>query len=443
MRMKTGILLSCLLILIVAWPANAQSGSKSIQLDATGEYRTAASDSIETGNQLAVVIARRSVLISAMAGLRNDEAMKAVRLKPGQLEAFIPAILEIESSPVQTAKQGNATTHRVSVTVRLEPTVIARRLDKLRTDPNAAEALMEVSKQAETLYPLLSEARTAKEQDVLEKQLRANLWMAQAYAAIAKIEESPASNRVSSSDGRQRALQLAESAVQLEPSLPEAHLLHGDVLTELSQIPMAESAYRQAVSLAPTSSRAHVKLADALRQGGKTPGAVAELREAIRIDPNSAIAHSDLGFVLDDRRSAAESMTEYREAIRLDPDLVEAHNYLAIALARQGKFPEAVDEFREIVRIDAESVLGYYNMAIALADMEKDAESAEALRSAVHYNPNHYNAHYNLGELFRLEEKYDEAVTQFKVYLRLAPATPQSQRNIQRATEFVRTHENP
>jgi len=123
--------------------------------------------------------------------------------------------------------------------------------------------------------------------------------------------------------------------------------------------------------------------------------------------------------------------------------LIEAHNFLAIALARQGKLPEAVDEFREIVRIDPEAVLGYYNMAIALADLDKDAESAEALRSAVHFNPYHFNAHYNLGELFRLEGKLDEAVTQFRMYLELAPVTPQSQRNIQRASDFVRTHENP
>ena len=47
--------------------------------------------------------------------------------------------------------------------------------------------------------------------------------------------------------------------------------------------------------------------------------------------------------------------------------------------------------------------------------------------------PNHYNARYNLGELFRLESKFDESAKQFREYLRLAPDTPQNQRNIQRA----------
>jgi hypothetical protein len=51
--------------------------------------------------------------------------------------------------------------------------------------------------------------------------------------------------------------------------------------------------------------------------------------------------------------------------------------------------------------------------------------------------------------LFRLETKYDEAVKQFKEYLRLAeslhlaPDTPQTQRNIKRAKEFIQAHDNP
>ena len=73
MRKKAGIPVFCLLTLIGAWSANAQSGPNSIQLEATGEYRSATSDSIETGKQLAVAIARREVLRSSAARLRNSE----------------------------------------------------------------------------------------------------------------------------------------------------------------------------------------------------------------------------------------------------------------------------------------------------------------------------------------------------------------------------------
>ena len=439
----TGAFLSCLAILIVSWTANAQSASSTVQLDATGEYRIATNVAAETGTQLASAIARQSLLREAAAQLRNSEDIKAVPLKTGQLDALLPAILEVYLGAVKFDRQGNATTYRVTVTTHLVPSQIARRMDKLRKDPNAVAGLLEVSRQAEELYRLLPGANSTKEQEMLAIRFRANALMSQSYAAFAKIEESRASARVASKTGLHRALQLSEAALILEPGLPESHLLAGDILVELNHTSVAEELYREAVSLAPSSVRAHIKLADALRREDKATDAIGELREALKLDPNSAVAHNDLGFVLGNQQNTAESMAEYRESIRLDPDLVEPHNYLAIALARSGKLPEAVAEFREIIRIDPESVLGYYNLAIALADMEKDSESSEALRSAVHFNPYHFNAHYNLAEMFRLEGKYEDAVKQFREYLRMAPNIPQNQRNIQRASEFVRTHEEP
>ena len=47
------------------------------------------------------------------------------------------------------------------------------------------------------------------------------------------------------------------------------------------------------------------------------------------------------------------------------------------------------------------------------------------------------NARFNLGELFRLEGKYDESVKQFREYLRLAPDAPQNRRNIERAKGYI------
>jgi tetratricopeptide (TPR) repeat protein len=74
--------------------------------------------------------------------------------------------------------------------------------------------------------------------------------------------------------------------------------------------------------------------------------------------------------------------------------------------------------------------------------MDKDEASAEALREVIRINPNHYNAHYNIGEMFRLEGKYDDSARQFREYLRLAPETPQTRRNIGRAKNFVKQFEN-
>jgi tetratricopeptide (TPR) repeat protein len=97
-----------------------------------------------------------------------------------------------------------------------------------------------------------------------------------------------------------------------------------------------------------------------------------------------------------------------------------------VLLATTGRADLAVNEFKEIVRIDPDSTIGYFNMATALADLDRDVEAAAALREVIRTIPDHYNAHYNLGEMFRLEGKFDEAAKQFKEYVawRRTPRRP-------------------
>jgi tetratricopeptide (TPR) repeat protein len=96
-----------------------------------------------------------------------------------------------------------------------------------------------------------------------------------------------------------------------------------------------------------------------------------------------------------------------------------------------------------MTRIDTDSASGYYNLATVLADLDLDVESAAALSEVIRINPSHYNAHYNLGELFRLDQKYDDAARQFKEFLRLEPSdTAAGRRNIELARLLVEQFEN-
>jgi tetratricopeptide (TPR) repeat protein len=443
MRAGSKSLFFLLLLLGRALPSLSQT--EVVEIRATGEHRTSAAETPELAKRFALLAAGRNVLRQAAGHLRNTDDLKAIPLNSNPLDAFLPVLLVVETASAPDDVPGG-TALRAEAVVRFRVADVALRLNKLRKDPNAVTALVRMWKQAEEIHQQLAEAgnsRSQKEKEVLIGRLQVKRLVAHVHAALAKTEESPASRRVASLKGRQRAKQLAEVAVSMGPDLPETHLAMGDVAVDSDLLDIAETEYRKAVSLDSASSGAHVRLAEALRLQGKLPEAVVELREALRLDPKSAVAHADLGVVLGSQQKSSEAIAEYQEALRLDPDFIEAHNFLAIALAREGRTPDAVAQFREIVRIDPDSVLGYYNLGIALADMDEDGLSAEAFRNAVRVNPNHFNSRFNIGELFRLEGKHDDAVKQFREYLRLAPDTPQNQRNIQRAKEFVQTHENP
>jgi tetratricopeptide (TPR) repeat protein len=397
--------LACLLVLNIAIVAHAQS-------PATGD----------TATQLAAMDARFQAWRTAVTQLLGRADVKALRLKPAEVEAYT-AVIITTSEP------------------RVDFAAVARRMAMLHRDQDATADIVDTWIGMQQAHQRLARA-AAPERDRLLTALQAKHLAAQASAALARTEESAIGGRAPSAEGRARAKQLAEAALTLAPDSPDAHEVMGDVLIDASEPEAAEDEFRKTL-VGDDSASLRTKLAEALRLQGDFDEAIAELRKAITLEPRSARAYSGLGLALRAQRNLPESTAAYQEAIRLDPDLIDAHNGLAVTLANQGKLTEAVTEFREIIRIDPDSAIGYYNLAYALADLDRDVESAAALREVVRINPNHYNARFNLGELFRLEGKYDESVKQFREYLRLAPDAPQNQRNIERAKGYIQKFSEP
>ena len=380
--------------------------------------------------------------------------MKALRLTQDQIEAFAPIVLEIREEHGQNSD--NPRTVQVRLHGRMNIGDVTRRMAGLRNDQDASFDVVEAWTETQQVHRQLAsqtQLRTSMPNDkasaVVDDQLKtiamlnAKHTAALASAALARTEPSAIGGRTPSDEGRERALELAESALSLSPDSPDAHDVMGDILVDALEPEAAEAEFRKALSVRADSSSGRTKLAEALRLQGKFDEAVMELREVVRVEPGFARAHSGLGLALRAQSKLPEAVAAYEEAIRLDPDLIDARNGIAVALANQGRLEDAVAQFREIIRVDPDSTIGYYNLAYALADLDRDVESAAALREVIRINPNHYNAHYNLGELFRLEGKYDESAKRFREYLRLAPDTPQNQRNIERARGFVQKFEDP
>jgi len=449
MRVK---FLAWVLVLTYASAAGAQTAT--IEFDVTGEHRMTMGDTAESARQLALVDARRKAWETAALKLRDRADVKGLRLTQNQIEAFAPVMLDIREEHGQNSNNPRAV--QVRLHGRMNVGDVTRRMAGLRNDQDASFDLVEAWTETQELYRQLASQTqlrasmpTDKASAVVDDQLKTMAMLeakhtaAKASAALARTEPSAIGGRTPSDEGRERAFELAESALSLSPDSPDAHDVMGDILIDALEPEAAEAEFRKALSVRADSSSGRTKLAEALRLQGKFDEAVMELREVVRVEPGFARAHSGLGLALRAQSKLPEAVASYEEAIRLDPDLIDARNGIAVAFANQGRLEDAVAQFREIIRVDPDSTIGYYNLAYALADLDRDVESAAALREVIRINPDHYNAHYNLGELFRLEGKYDESAKRFREYLRLAPDTPQNQRNIERAKGFVQKFEDP
>ena len=129
----------------------------------------------------------------------------------------------------------------------------------------------------------------------------------------------------------------AEQALQLDPSLGEAHVALGQIKLWLDwEWAAAEREFKQGISLNPSSALAHNQYAMYLATLGRTAEAIAQARRALDLDPLSSIVNSDLGWHLLFAGQHAEAIAQFRKTLEFDANSVSAHRGLGITFSVAG-----------------------------------------------------------------------------------------------------------
>jgi adenylate cyclase len=142
-----------------------------------------------------------------------------------------------------------------------------------------------------------------------------------------------------------RALEAADKALQLDPSLAEPHVwkavarfwCHYDH-------DGARREFETALASQPELSTAHQWYGFYLVCLGETEKGLAEARRAVELDPLSSAVVTNLGVGLYVARDYEAAAKQLRTAIAISPDYWWAHEWLGRVYAHGGRFPEAIAE---------------------------------------------------------------------------------------------------
>jgi TolB-like protein/class 3 adenylate cyclase/lipoprotein NlpI len=160
-----------------------------------------------------------------------------------------------------------------------------------------------------------------------------------------------------------RAREAAEKALQLDPSLAEAHVWLGVVrLWYNRDFEAARHEFQTALTLQPYLASAHEWYGAYAVGVGQIDEGLAESRRAVELDPLAPHTNTFLGFNFYFARRNEAAIKQLRTAVAIDPGYSWAHEWLGRAYGRAGRFSEAVTELRIAQEISAspeiESVLG-------------------------------------------------------------------------------------
>jgi tetratricopeptide (TPR) repeat protein len=148
------------------------------------------------------------------------------------------------------------------------------------------------------------------------------------------------------------AEEYGKRAVELDPKLPLAHQLLGELYLYQSKIPEATAQFEQELAINPGNPVAYYKLADAYSRLQKFDEAERLLQRSIWLDSTSTGPYILLGKVLRTKGETQLAIRTLQHALAMDPNNPVPHHLLGQAYRDLGKSEEAERELKAAAQLE-------------------------------------------------------------------------------------------
>jgi len=226
-----------------------------------------------------------------------------------------------------------------------------------------------------------------------------------------------------------RALLLAQEASVAAPDDPSILDLLGRTQVAAGEMQQALSTYEKLTARLPNSPVPLIAQADLQVAAKDLNAAESSLRKALTIKPDSVEAQQRLVALLINNKRGDAAVGVARDIQKQRKDAAVGYILEGEALVAQGKKAEAVPLFEEAYKRDksAQSVVRLY-AARTLAGQTQEA--AKGVAEWVKANPKDLVVRTYLAERSLAEQRYDQAVQQYRQMLELAPKNPMLLNNL-------------
>ncbi|MBN8281586.1 XrtA/PEP-CTERM system TPR-repeat protein PrsT [Zoogloea sp.] len=286
----------------------------------------------------------------------------------------------------------------------------------LSKNPSHAQAYLQYAE-----FMAMTGAQAKDVQTVLEKGLAASPTSLPVRLALVRL-------LVQSGDVK-RALSLSQEAAATAPDEPAVLDLLGRSQVAAGETQQALATYNKLVARVPSSPIPLIAIADLMMSSKDTAGAEQNLRKALAIKPDSLEAQQRLvAVLLNDKRGDA--------AIAIAKDVQSQRKDLAIGYVLEAESLLAIDKRAEAVKLyeeaykrekSAASIIRLHNAHLMA---NQSSEAAKLAADWIKANPKDLTVRTYLAERSLAEQKYDQAVHQYRQMQEIAPKNPMVLNNL-------------
>ena len=235
---------------------------------------------------------------------------------------------------------------------------------------------------------LISNAKYAEAIDVLRKAAASDPLVTDRALQSDEVKSGAAESRRQNASAATTAL---TTAAERNPDSSEVHRLLGFALSSERRYPSAVDHLQTAIRLNSRDERARLALADVLFESGNSVGARAVLGELTQAMPSSGQGHWKLGRLHQTLGDEAGALRSYEAASTLPRLAGGSQVYAAIGRIRHNQL-----------------------------DLDR---AASAYQGRVELTPNDAAAHLDLGDVYRAQDRLDDALAEYLVAALLDPTS--------------------
>jgi tetratricopeptide (TPR) repeat protein len=147
----------------------------------------------------------------------------------------------------------------------------------------------------------------------------------------------------------------AHKALEINPSIPTAHQLLGEIALAKANVPQAVTELEAEQKLNPVDGTIYDRLGDAYVRTGEFEKARQALNKAVLLEPNATGPYILLGEALIELGQPSQAVHYLDHAAAMDPGNYITHNYLGHAYRALGRQADSVRELKRAVELQHSS----------------------------------------------------------------------------------------
>jgi len=261
------------------------------------------------------------------------------------------------------------------------------------------------------LYFFRKEANLAKSLDYYEKALAVDPAYALAHVGVATVLTFMSRSSFTPDSVLSRVKEAARRAIEIDPSLPDAHAILGLYLWIFERdAEGAEVAFRRAIALKPSYAQAHEYLGGLMSQESRFEEASLEAKQALTLAPLLPDTYIGVGLNLVSMGRCEEAIEYYEQARELDPQYHKTLRMLAGAKERLWRWDEAEAHLREVQALFPDSPFENRYFVTHLVFRGRIDEALELIRGFARDRSNEVVLDYYEGDCLCMARRHREAI---------------------------------